>query len=65
MTAGRVVSPDLSPEREKTLTRGRAAMVDQYVVLCEIATNNRKGVGSLDACTTRTVSVQAKNLPSY
>jgi hypothetical protein len=27
MTAGRVVSPDLSPEREKTLTKGRAAMV--------------------------------------
>ena len=27
MTAGRVVSPDLSPEREKTLTKGRVAMV--------------------------------------
>jgi hypothetical protein len=28
MTAGRVVSPALSPDREKTLTRGLAAMVD-------------------------------------
>ena len=27
MTAGRVVSPDFSPERENTLTKGRAAMV--------------------------------------
>lgn len=33
MTAGRVVSPDLSPVREKTLTRGRAVMVLQSWVI--------------------------------
>jgi hypothetical protein len=33
MTAGRVVSPDLSPVREKMLTRGRAAAILEWNLL--------------------------------